>query len=252
MSLLEASHVTKSFAGTRALDNVDVAVEAGEFVGLIGPNGAGKTTLFNCIYGVIKPDLGRILLDGQDISRAPVYRRARLGLGRTFQRIELFAGLSVRDHLLVAERAHSGRGGIVGDLLGRGRATAAERDKADRMLGLLGLDEDADRPIEAMSLGRGRLVELGRALMLEPRLLFLDEPSSGLDAHETAEMAEVLLAVQREHGTAILMVEHDIMTVQRLATRLYVLDYGTLIAAGPTAEVMADSRVRAAYLGVGS
>ncbi len=252
MTLLDAVQVTKSFAGTRALNRVDVQIEAGELVGLIGPNGAGKTTLFNCIYGVIKPDQGQILLDGHDISHAPVHRRARLGLGRTFQRIELFAGMTVRDHLLVAEREHAGRGGLLSDLIGRGRPTAAERERADHMLALLGLEGDADRPIEALSLGRGRLVELGRALMLEPRLLFLDEPSSGLDAHETAEMADVLLEVQREKGTAILMVEHDIATVQRLVTRLYVLDYGTLIAAGPTAEVMADARVRAAYLGVGS
>jgi branched-chain amino acid transport system ATP-binding protein len=252
MSLLEATHITKTFAGTRALEDVDVRVDAGELVGLIGPNGAGKTTLFNCIYGVLKPDRGTILLDGRDISHAPVYRRARLGLGRTFQRIELFAGMSVRDHLVIAERTRAGRGGLLSDLIGRGRTSAVEREKADHMLALLGLERDAERPIEALSLGRGRLVELGRALMLEPRLLFLDEPSSGLDGHETAEMADVLVEVQREKGTAILIVEHDIVTVQRLASRLYVLDYGTLIASGTTAEVMADSRVRAAYLGVGA
>jgi branched-chain amino acid transport system ATP-binding protein len=250
MTLLQAEAVTKSFAGVRALNAINLDVGAGELVGLIGPNGAGKTTLFNCIYGVLKPDRGRITFDGRDISHLPVHRRARLGLGRTFQRMELFAGMSVRDHLIVAERSHSGRGGLLSDVIGRGRATADERSKADHILELLGLADDADRPIEALSLGRGRLVELGRALMMEPRVLFLDEPSSGLDTTETNEMADVLLEVQREHGTAILLVEHDIATVQQLTSRLYVLDYGTLIASGPTADVMADPRVRAAYLGV--
>jgi len=250
VSLLEASHITKSFSGIRALHDIDISVDAGEFVGLIGPNGAGKTTLFNCVYGVLKPDQGRTVFDGHDISHWPVYRRARLGLGRTFQRMELFAGMTVRDHLVVAERSHSGHGGLLRDLIGRGRATAAERAKADHILALLDLDDDAERPIEALSLGRGRLVELARALMMEPRVLFLDEPSSGLDNNETTEMADVLLTIQREKNTAIIMVEHDIATVQRLTSRLYVLDYGTLIASGTTADVMAEPRVRAAYLGV--
>ena len=249
MTLLRAAHVTKTFAGIRALDDVELEVDAGELVGLIGPNGAGKTTLFNCIYGSIRPDVGFVTFDGRDISRLPVYRRARLGFGRTFQRMELFAGLSVRDHLLVAERSRHGRGNLVKDLLTRGRVTADEDERTGRVLATLGLTADADRPIEALSLGRGRLVELGRALMLEPRLLFLDEPSSGLDRHETAEVADILVQVQREHGTAILLVEHDIAIVQRVTTRLYVLDYGKLIASGPTPEVMADPRVRAAYLG---
>jgi branched-chain amino acid transport system ATP-binding protein len=252
MSLLVAEHITKSFAGINALNDVDLRVGAGEFVGLIGPNGAGKTTLFNCIYGVLKPDVGEISFDGREISGLPVHRRARLGLGRTFQRMELFSGMSVRDHLIVAARSRSGRGGLLRDLAFRGGATADERAKADHILRMLDLDSDADRPIEAMSLGRGRLVELGRALMMEPRLLFLDEPSSGLDRTETSEMADVLLAIQREEGTAILMVEHDIATVQRITSRLYVLDYGVLIASGTTAEVMADPRVRSAYLGVGA
>jgi branched-chain amino acid transport system ATP-binding protein len=252
VSLLEASDITKTFAGINALNHVDLRVDTGEFVGLIGPNGAGKTTLFNCIYGVLRPDAGEIRFDGRTIAGMPVHRRARLGMGRTFQRMELFSGMSVRDHLIVAERSRSGRGGLMRDLLFRGSATADERAKADHILGLLDLDTDAHRPIEAMSLGRGRLVELGRALMMEPRLLFLDEPSSGLDRNETVEMADVLTAVQREEGTAILMVEHDIATVQRITSRLYVLDYGVLIASGTTAEVMADPRVRSAYLGVGA
>ena len=250
MTLLDARDVSKRFAGIAALTNVTLEVESGEFVGLIGPNGAGKTTFFNCLYGFLKPDGGRVLVDGRDLTRTPTYRRARLGLARTFQRTELFTGMSVRDHLLVAERARTSGVTIWRDLLLKGRVTDAERDSADEMLRLLGLDEHAERPIESLSLGQTRLVELGRALMSRPRLLFLDEPSSGLDRTETDEMARVLTEAQREHGTAILLIEHDIDLVQGVATRLYVLDYGKLIASGATADVLADPQVRHAYLGV--
>ena len=159
-----------------------------------------------------------------------MYRRARLGFGRTFQRIELFGGMSVRDHLLVAERARRGNGGLVRDLLNLGRSNDDERERAQRTLDLLGLDDVADRPVESLSLGRGRLVEIGRALMTEPLLLLLDEPSSGLDQRETMDLVGTLQTVQRQRGTAVLLVEHDVEMVQRFATRLYVLDFGTLIA----------------------
>jgi branched-chain amino acid transport system ATP-binding protein len=250
MTLLDARDVSKRFAGIAALTQVSLEVEAGEFVGLIGPNGAGKTTFFNCLYGLLKPEHGRILLDGRDLTRLPTYRRARLGLARTFQRTELFTGMSVRDHLLVAERARTSGVTLWRDLLLRGRVTDDERATADGMLQLLGLAEQADRPIEALSLGQTRLVELGRALMTQPRLLFLDEPSSGLDRAETDEMARVLVDAQREHGTAILLIEHDIDLVQDVASRLYVLDYGKLIASGDTGAVLSDPNVRHAYLGV--
>jgi ABC-type branched-subunit amino acid transport system ATPase component len=170
-------------------------------------------------------------------------------MGRTFQRIELFGGMTVRDHLLVAERSRLGTGRLWKDCLNLSQPTAEERARAERVLGLLGLDELGDRPIEALSLGRGRLVELGRALMTDPQLLLLDEPSSGLDQHETRDLVRTLHDVQHEHGTAILLVEHDVEMVQSFASRLYVLDFGTLISEGPTAEVMSDESVRKAYLG---
>jgi branched-chain amino acid transport system ATP-binding protein len=248
--LLDARDISKRFSGISALSSVSMEVEEGEFVGLIGPNGAGKTTFFNCLYGFLRPDHGRVLFDERDITRAPTYRRARLGLARTFQRTELFTGMTVRDHLVVAERARTGGVTLWRDLLLKGRVTDDERELADRMLALLGLADDAERPIESLSLGRTRLVELGRALMGQPRLLFLDEPSSGLDRTETEEMARVLLGAQHEHGTAILLIEHDIDLVQSVTTRLYVLDYGKLIASGDTATVLADPDVRHAYLGV--
>jgi ABC-type branched-subunit amino acid transport system ATPase component len=228
---------------------VTLTVETGEAVGLIGPNGAGKTTFFNCLLGMLRPDSGSVHFGGTDITRLPVHKRARLGFGRTFQRIELFGGMTVRDHLLVAERARLGTGRLWKDCLNLAKPTAEELERSDRTLELLGLDDVADRQIEALSLGRARLVELGRALMTEPKLLLLDEPSSGLDQHETQDLVRMLHAVQSERGTAILLVEHDVGMVQAFARRLYVLDFGTLIAQGATAEVMRDDAVRRAYLG---
>ncbi|MBV8949272.1 MAG: ABC transporter ATP-binding protein [Actinobacteria bacterium] len=249
MPLLQARDISKRFAGITALDDVTLDVEPGEPVGLIGPNGAGKTTFFNCLLGMLRPDGGRVVFDGRDITRLPVYKRARLGFGRTFQRIELFSGMTVRDHLLVAERAHRGTGALWKDVLNLSKATPEEIAKADATLELLGLLDHADRPIESCGLGRGRLVEVGRALMTDPKLLLLDEPSSGLDRIETDELVTTLESVQRERGTAILLVEHDVEMVQRFVSRLYVLDFGTLIASGPTAEVLGDATVRKAYLG---
>jgi len=249
VSLLEATAITKRFAGISALDRVSLTVEPGELVGLIGPNGAGKTTFFNCLLGMLRPDAGRVVFDGRDITRLPVYRRARLGFGRTFQRVELFTGTSVIDHLLVAERARTGDGRLWKDLLNLGGAKPDELERCHRTLRLLGLDDVAYKPIESLSLGRGRLVEVGRALMTEPTLLLLDEPSSGLDRAETTDLTETLRAVQHERDTAILLVEHDVEMVQSFVERLYVLDFGTLIASGPTADVMGDANVRKAYLG---
>ena len=249
MTLLEARSVTKRFAGITALDDVSLTVDRGEAVGLIGPNGAGKTTFFNCLLGMLRPDGGSVRFDGTDITRYPVYRRARLGFARTFQRIELFGGMTPRQHLLIAERSRLGTGRLWKDCLNLSNPTADERERVDRTLVLLGLDDVADRAVESLSLGRGRLVELGRALMTEPLILLLDEPSSGLDQRETSELVRTLQEVQRERATAILLVEHDVDMVRAFASRLYVLDFGTLIAEGPTAEVMTDDAVRRAYLG---
>jgi branched-chain amino acid transport system ATP-binding protein len=247
--VLEAKGVTKSFSGIHALTDVSLEVGEGERVGLIGPNGAGKTTFFNCLLGVLTPDRGIVRLNGEDVSGLPVHERARRGIGRTFQRIELFGGTSVRDHLLVAERVRRGGGGVLRDLLGRGRPSDEEVASCDEVLELLGLGSQADEPIEHLSLGRARLVEVGRALMTRPRLLLLDEPSSGLDRQETGDLAATLHDVQAEQGFAILLVEHDVELVAGFTERSYVLDFGTLIADGPTQEVLDDPRVREAYFG---
>ena len=248
-AILESSHISKSFSGIQALNDVSIDVMEGERVGLIGPNGAGKTTFFNCLLGVLVADSGAVRFHGRDISTLPVHKRARAGIGRTFQRIELFSDTTVREHLLIAERIHNGTGAFWKDLLGRGRPTAPEIERCDAVLELLGLRELGDEPIESLSLGQGRLVEVGRALMTEPSLLLLDEPSSGLDREETAALATTLRQIQAEKGFAILLVEHDVDLVADFTERLYVLDFGSLIAEGPTAETLRDPAVRTAYLG---
>lgn len=247
--VLEATGITKTFSGIQALSGVSLSVEEGERVGLIGPNGAGKTTFFNCLLGILAPDDGTVHFLGRDISTLPVHKRAQAGIGRTFQRIELFADTTVREHLLIAERIHNGTGSFWKDLLGRGRPTAVEVDRCDAVLDMLGLLELATEPIEALSLGQGRLVEVGRALMTEPKLLLLDEPSSGLDPEETEALAATLRSIQSEKGFAILLVEHDVELVSTFTERLYVLDFGSLIAQGETRATLANPAVRHAYLG---
>jgi branched-chain amino acid transport system ATP-binding protein len=248
-ALLSLVGVAKSFGGVNAVHDVSFEVNAGESVGLVGPNGAGKTTLFNCVCGQLKNDRGDIDFDGRSLNGMATYRRARLGIGRTYQRAEVFTDMTVRDHLMVAERARSRTGRLWKDLLNLGKPTAAECEKVDRVLALVGLTALADTPVSALGLGNCRLVELGRALAGEPKLLLADEPSSGLDEHETAELAKVLRIVQREHGMAILLVEHDLGMVADVVDRTVVMDLGAMVAEGTFAEVMADPAVRHAYLG---
>jgi branched-chain amino acid transport system ATP-binding protein len=249
LPVLRAKEIGKRFNGILALDDVDIEVGEGERVGLIGPNGAGKTTLFNCVLGVLRADGGTVELAGRDISRLPVHQRARLGIGRTFQRIELFPDSTVREHLLIAERVRRGDGRLWKDLIGLGRPRRDEVAACDAVLELLGLGDLADEPIERLSLGKGRLVEVGRALMTQPKLLLLDEPSSGLDRAETAALAQTLREVQAGHGFAILLVEHDVELVASFTTRSYLLDFGRMLLDGPTETVMASDEMRHAYLG---
>jgi len=247
--LLQASGISIRFGGIAALKDVSLSVMPGEAVGLVGPNGAGKTTLFNCMCGQLRPDSGTVVFDGQRIENLPAHLRARLGIRRTFQRIEVFTELTVRDHMIVAERARRGGGALWKDLLNKGGTTAEEHAVTDRVLDLVGLTDLADVPVAALSLGHCRLVELGRALAGQPRLLMADEPSSGLDMSETAELADVLRTVQREHGMAVVLVEHDLEMVARAVDRVVVLDVGEVIAQGTLDEVVALPAVRRAYLG---
>jgi branched-chain amino acid transport system ATP-binding protein len=251
MSLV-VEHVTKRFSGITAVDDASLRVDENETVGLIGPNGAGKTTLFNCILGVLKPEEGTCSYRGTRLDGLPIHKRSRLGIARTFQRMELFATLTPREHLLVTARARATRGGIIRDLLGQGRPTAEEAERAQRIIDSVGLSDFADQPVEALSLGQGRLVELARAMMCNPSIILLDEPSSGLDRAETAAFAAVLHSLREEQKLSLLVVEHDLELVLDVSDRLYVLDFGRMIAEGDPDEVMADRRVREAYLGVAS
>ncbi|GIK99485.1 MAG: ABC transporter ATP-binding protein [Actinobacteria bacterium ATB1] len=248
--LLEAQHIQVQFGGIIALQDVSLEVGPGEAVGLIGPNGAGKTTFFNSITGIIAPLRGRVRFMGADITELDVHTRARLGIGRTFQRMELFSGMTVREHLLVALRAHTGVGSMWSDLLTGGRPSDVERSLVEDTAKLVALDDRIDSVVDTLSLGHGRLLELARALMTNPRLLLLDEPSSGLDHVESSELAEVLHAVRRVRSTAYLLVEHDLRLIREATERLYVMEQGYLLAKGPTEAVLSHPRVREAYTGV--
>jgi branched-chain amino acid transport system ATP-binding protein len=247
--LLRLRNVCKSFGGIQAVHSISFEVGAGEAVGLVGPNGAGKTTLFNCVCGQLRPETGEIEFDGQDLAGLPTYKRARLGIGRTYQRVEVFTDMSVRDHLMVAERARRGEARLWRDLLNLSRPTAEELRRVDSVMELVGIARLADTSVNALGLGNCRLVELARALAAEPKILLADEPSSGLDLRETAEVAAVLRTVQRERGTAVLLVEHDLTMVAEVVDRAIVMDLGSMLAQGTFDEVMADRGVRDAYLG---
>jgi branched-chain amino acid transport system ATP-binding protein len=247
--LLVASGITKQFGGIVALDQVDLDVAPGEAVGIVGPNGAGKTTLFNCIFGLEQPDEGTVVFSGRRINRLPVWKRSRMGIGRTFQRMELFEGMTVADHLLVAEQAASGTVRIWRDLVHRGGPTPDELAHVRSVLELLGLEDMAGRPIDTLDLGHARLVELGRAMMGRPRLLMLDEPSSGLDVDDTARLARILQENRRSSGVAVILVEHDLTLVESTVDRLVVLNFGKVLATGGVDEVLSEPEVRRAYLG---
>jgi branched-chain amino acid transport system ATP-binding protein len=247
--LLAMRGVSKSFGGIQAVSSITFDVTAGESVGLVGPNGAGKTTLFNCVCGQLKPDSGDIVFGGTDLAGLPTFKRARLGIGRTYQKVEVFTDMSVRDHLMVAERARRGEGRLWRDLLNLSKPTTDEMERVQSTLELVGITHLADTSVNALGLGNCRLVELARALATEPKILLADEPSSGLDLRETAEVAAVLRTVQRERGTAVLLVEHDLSMVAEVVDRTVVMDLGSMLAEGTFDEVMANPGVRDAYLG---
>ena len=247
--LLSLRSVCKSFGGIQAVHSISFDVHPGEIVGLVGPNGAGKTTLFNCVCGQLRPETGEIIFEGRDLEGLPTYKRARLGIGRTYQKVEVFTDMSVRDHLMVAERARQGEARLWRDLLNLSKPRKDEIARVDATLELVGIAHLAGMSVNALGLGNCRLVELARALAAEPKILLADEPSSGLDLHETAEVASVLRTVQRERGTAVLLVEHDLTMVADVVDRTIVMDLGAMLAEGTFDEVMGNPLVRNAYLG---
>jgi branched-chain amino acid transport system ATP-binding protein len=239
MPALEVSDVSVNFGGTRALDDVSISVEAGRVTGLIGPNGAGKTTLFNVVTGLLGPNRGRVELHGKDVTELAPGRRARLGLARTFQRLELFTSLSVRDNIKVA--------GDIRNSWGRKHRIDVSKE-TDRIVELTGLGDVADRDVSDIPTGRARVVEVARALMTQPSVLLLDEPAAGQTERETLEFGHLLGQLAAD-GLAICLVEHDMALVMRVSSDIHVLDYGKVLAVGNPEKVQNDPAVIAAYLG---
>jgi ABC-type branched-subunit amino acid transport system ATPase component len=246
---LTVEHLTVRFGGLTAIDDLSLHVGVGHLVGLIGPNGAGKTTTFNACSGLNSPAAGTVTLFGKDVSHTGPAARARLGLGRTFQRMELFDRLTVRENVAMGLEARMAGRRILGTLW----SARAERTEiaaaAAAALERCGITHLANRRAGVLASGQRRLVELARALAGSFRILLLDEPSSGLDPGETAGFGEILRTVVAEDGVGILLVEHDMSLVSAVCDYAYVLDFGKLIEQGPIADVLASPVVRAAYLG---
>jgi branched-chain amino acid transport system ATP-binding protein len=249
---LEVDGVSVRFGGLLALSDVSLQVPERAIVGLIGPNGAGKTTLFNCVTGFLRPSSGHVKLFGQDVTGWPGHRRARLGVGRTFQRLELFGSLTVKENLVVGYESKASRGGLISDLFAlppsvETRADAEER--ADAVLELVGITEYAQARAGDLPVGLSRLVELGRALCTEPKLLLLDEASAGLSNEESRRLSTLLRTLRDDVGKSLLVVEHDMSFVLGLCDEVYVLDFGKMLAHGTPSEIRRDAAVQAAYLG---
>jgi branched-chain amino acid transport system ATP-binding protein len=234
LSLLEVEEIEVRFGGVVAVNGATFHVDEGTVVGLMGPNGAGKTTLFNVITGLQEPTQGRVRFDGVDITDESPRKRALAGIGRTFQRLEVFGSLSVGDNIRVAAEM---------------RGLEHPDQVRDALLERVGLAAFADTPADAVPTGIARLTELARALACNPRLLLLDEPSSGLNEQETEAFADLVRSLARDEGRSVLIVEHDVELVLGVCSTIHVLDFGSIIASGTPEQVQADPRVQDAYLG---
>jgi branched-chain amino acid transport system ATP-binding protein len=249
---LSVSGVCVAFGGIRALDDVSLSVRAGEIVGLIGPNGAGKTTLFDVISGVRTPDSGKVLMDGKDVTATRPMHRARAGLRRTYQAVQVFGWLSVIDNVVAALDWEGGGGGLFADLAAlptRRRRDKQRRVQAMAALERCGLAGVADEPSSSLPIGLARMLELARATVEPPRALLLDEPTSGLDNTEAERLAQLVRDITASAHCGVLLVEHDMEFVMGLCHRIVVLNLGQVIAQGTPDEVRADESVRVAYLG---
>ena len=243
--LLDVRDLAVSFGGLNAVDHVSMTVDAGTLVGLIGPNGAGKTTLVDALTGFVAPSSGDIVFDGRRLTRAPAHRRSRLGIARTFQSIELFEDLTVRENVLVSAEP-SRWTAIVTDALWPSRRRANER--ADWALGLFGLLDQGERRPSELSQGQRKLVGVARALAGNPKLVLLDEPAAGLDTAESEVLGEHLRGLL-DHGITVLLVDHDMGLVLGVCDTIWVLEFGRIIAHAAPAEIRNDAAVVTAYLG---
>ncbi len=255
---LRAVEVTKRFAGLTAVDAVDLEVRPGEVVGLIGPNGAGKTTTFNCLTGFLPVTSGRVhfgaadLPDGmRDITEVEPADRAALGMARTFQHSQLFGHLSVRENLLLGRHLHYGAGAIASAFRTRRarQAEAAAIADVEARAEVCGIADVLDLAVGGLPYGTQRMVEVCRAMALEPRILLLDEPAAGMDPAESRYFGQLLRRIHDRQGYSVLLIEHDVGMVLSVCDRVYVLEFGRLIAEGTPAEIRDDPAVRAAYFG---
>jgi ABC-type branched-subunit amino acid transport system ATPase component len=251
---LVANGITVLFGGLTALSDVSLEVRPGSIVGLVGPNGAGKSTLLAVLSGLLRPNAGNVVLRGEDVTNASAQSRARRGLARTFQQPELFMGLTVREHLVLAHRAKVARHRLWRDMFDPRcllPASSAENERVDGLLDALKLTPIAKAPVAALPLGVLRLVEVGRALASGPRVLLLDEPLSGLDMRASENLLSVFMRLieQSAHGLSLVIVEHDVAAVLAISNSVFVLNFGECIAAGSPHEIRNDPAVRSAYLG---
>jgi branched-chain amino acid transport system ATP-binding protein len=251
VAVLELERVSIRFGGLQALDELSFSVGEWEIVGLIGPNGAGKTTAFNCITGFYRPDSGRILHRGRDVTRLPAHRRVALGFGRTFQNVGMVKTATALENLKAAQHVHAGYSALAG-VLGAPEALAAERvltERAEALLELLGLSHLADVEVQSLPYGQLKLLELGCALATDPDILLLDEPSSGMGPDEAAELGRRLLALREQVGLTVLLIEHHVPLVTSVCDYVYVLNFGRLLAEGQPSAIKRHPEVVAAYLG---
>ncbi|WP_312222036.1 ABC transporter ATP-binding protein [Streptococcus parasuis] len=251
MVLLEVKDLTKNFGGLTAVGDVTMELHEGELVGLIGPNGAGKTTLFNLLTGVYEPSEGTITLAGTLLNGKAPSKIASLGLGRTFQNIRLFKNMTVLENVLIGLGNH-GKAEVFASFFRLPAFYKNEeslKTKAIKLLKIFDLDGDVDTLAKNLPYGQQRRLEIVRALATEPKILFLDEPAAGMNPQETAELTQLIRKIKEEFNITIMLIEHDMSLVMEVTERIYVLEYGRLIAHGTPAEIRSNKRVIEAYLG---